>query len=56
MKWITNCHESKKNEEMAALTLGHVNRMLIEGNPEASDKYSVAQLRSFGMIGIYEVA
>lgn len=48
MKWMTNCHESEVHTTGWGFTFAI-------GDPEASDVYTVEQLKAMGMVGVYEI-
>ncbi len=55
MKWITNCPEWRVAEDIAALTLGHKTRRIIEGEPEATNTYTSEELKEMDIAGLWEV-
>lgn len=52
MKWLTNSPKDRLNEDLAEL--GQKSRHLFSSRPKATEKHSVKELESWGMVGIYE--
>ncbi len=55
MKWITNCDKGSVEKVIADLTRGrNASRKIVEGDPEPSEWYTVKDMKSGGVIGLYD--
>ena len=56
MRWLTNTTKRDAAKVIAQLCVGWSGRILVEGDPKATDAAPADYLKSVGMVGIYEAA
>ena len=56
MKWITNAHIEDSDRIIGRIKLKyHTDKKMITGRPKSTETYTIEELESLDMIGIYEV-
>lgn len=55
MRFLTNLHKDKADRVIDQLCMGWNGRVLVIDEPRASETIAVEDMKSWGMIGIYEI-